>query len=142
MSTTETFELSPNPPRPRRLSVAGLARSGVIAGIIKLASAGLSFLMFVAVAKVTDERQFGLYSAAYAGASLVSFFAGIGQPAAVLRFWPQHADGGHVGTANAMMWRSTLVALGGLVVSTAASLEDDDRGPAHGVDRPAVVSVR
>ncbi|HWJ67538.1 MAG TPA: hypothetical protein VNT31_12740 [Nocardioides sp.] len=33
--------------------------------------------------------------------------------------------------------------LGGLVVSTAASLEDDDRGgPAHGMDRPAVVSVR
>lgn len=32
--------------------------------------------------------------------------------------------------------------LGGLVVSTAASLEDDDKGPAHGVDRPAVVSVR
>lgn len=32
--------------------------------------------------------------------------------------------------------------LGGLVVSTAASLEDDDKVPAHGVDRPAVVSVR
>ncbi len=32
--------------------------------------------------------------------------------------------------------------LGGLVVSTAASLEDDDKAPAHGVDRPAVVSVR
>lgn len=32
--------------------------------------------------------------------------------------------------------------LGGLVVSTAASLEDDDRGPAHGTDRPAVVSTR
>ena len=32
--------------------------------------------------------------------------------------------------------------LGGLVVSTAASLEDDDKEPAHGVDRPAVVSVR
>lgn len=32
--------------------------------------------------------------------------------------------------------------LGGLVVSTAASLEDDDKGPAHGVDRPAVVSLR
>ncbi|TWG97430.1 hypothetical protein L615_003500000480 [Nocardioides sp. J9] len=31
--------------------------------------------------------------------------------------------------------------LGGLVVSTAASLEDDD-GPAHGLDRPAVVTVR
>lgn len=32
--------------------------------------------------------------------------------------------------------------LGGLVVSTAASLEDDDKGPAHGVGRPVVVSVR
>ena len=32
--------------------------------------------------------------------------------------------------------------LGGLVVSTAASIEDDDRGPAHGTDRPAVVSTR
>lgn len=32
--------------------------------------------------------------------------------------------------------------LGGLVVSTAASLEDDDKGPAHGGDRPGVVSVR
>ncbi|GAA3517467.1 hypothetical protein [Nocardioides daeguensis] len=32
--------------------------------------------------------------------------------------------------------------LGGLVVSTAAELEKDDGGPAHGVDRPAVVRVR
>jgi hypothetical protein len=31
--------------------------------------------------------------------------------------------------------------LGGLVVSTAAELEKDD-GPAHGLDRPAVVQVR
>ncbi|WP_164483666.1 MULTISPECIES: hypothetical protein [unclassified Nocardioides] len=32
--------------------------------------------------------------------------------------------------------------LGGLTVSTAATLQDDDGGPAHGVDRPAVVSER
>ena len=32
--------------------------------------------------------------------------------------------------------------LGGLVVSTAAHLEKDDDGPAHGMDRPAVVQVR
>ncbi len=31
--------------------------------------------------------------------------------------------------------------LGGLVVSTAASLEDDDRSPAHG-SAPSVVSTR
>lgn len=58
-----------------RLSVGALAKSGAVASIIKLVSAGLSFLMFVAVAMTTDGRQFGLYSAAYAGASLTSFFA-------------------------------------------------------------------
>ena len=31
--------------------------------------------------------------------------------------------------------------LGGLVVSVAAQLEKDDDGPAHGLDRPAVVQV-
>ena len=103
-----------------RSSVAGLARSGAIAGIIKLASAGLSFAMFVVVALVTDERQFGLYSAAYAGASLVSFFATVGQQGTVLRFWPQYASAGNIGVANRLMARALMVIVGSLVVSSAA----------------------
>lgn len=118
MSTTDTLSLSPDASSPRRLSIAGLARSGMIAGIIKLASAGLSFLMFVAVAMDTDERQFGLYSATYAGASLVSFFATIGQQSTVLRFWPQYASAGETGVANGLMMRAILVTLGGLVASS------------------------
>jgi O-antigen/teichoic acid export membrane protein len=102
-------------PHERRHSLAGLARSGAIAGIIKLASAGLSFLMFVAVALVTDERQFGLFSATYAGASLVSFFASVGQQSTVLRFWPQYTTAGDIGVANSLMARAILVTLGGLV---------------------------
>ncbi|TGT56730.1 lipopolysaccharide biosynthesis protein, partial [Mesorhizobium sp. M2E.F.Ca.ET.166.01.1.1] len=62
-----------SPAADMRMSIPALAKSGAVAGIIKLASAGLSFLMFVAVAMVTNEREFGLYSATYAGASLVSF---------------------------------------------------------------------
>ena len=103
-----------------RSSVAGLARSGVIAGVIKLASAGLSFAMFVVVALVTDERQFGLFSAAYAGASLVSFFATIGQQSTVLRFWPQYASAGQLGIANGLMARALVIIVGSLVVSSAA----------------------
>jgi O-antigen/teichoic acid export membrane protein len=103
-----------------RSSVAGLARSGVIAGAIKLASAGLSFAMFVVVALVTDERQFGLYSAAYAGASLVSFFATIGQQSTVLRFWPQYASAGKLGIANRLMARALMIIVGSLLVSSAA----------------------
>src|SRR6185503_15834257 len=100
-----------------RMSIAGLARSGAVAGVIKLASAGLSFLMFVVVALVMDERQFGLYSATYAGASLVSFFASVGQQSTVLRFWPQYAGGGALGTANSFMVRAILVTLLGLVAT-------------------------
>lgn len=101
-----------------RLSIGALAKSGAVAGVIKLASAGLSFLMFVAVAMTTDGRQFGLYSAAYAGASLASFFAVVGQQSAVLRFWPQYAGNNDLNSANGMMARSILVALAGLAGSS------------------------
>lgn len=106
-------------PQPKgRLSVKGLARNGAIAGGIKLTSAGLSFAMFLAVALVTNERQFGLYSAAYAGASLVSFFASVGQQSTVLRFWPQYKGAGQIGIANSLMARAILVTLGGLIVTS------------------------
>jgi O-antigen/teichoic acid export membrane protein len=101
-----------------RMSIAALARSSAVAGIIKLTSAGLSFLMFVAVAMVMDGRQFGLYSATYAGASLVSFFASVGQQSTVLRFWPQYAGIGDLNSAHGLMARAILVALAGLIVSS------------------------
>jgi O-antigen/teichoic acid export membrane protein len=100
-----------------RMSIAGLARSGAVAGVIKLASAGLSFLMFVVVAMVTDERQFGLYSATYAGASLVSFFASVGQQSTVLRFWPQYAEGHDLRSAHGLMMRAIAVCVAGVAVS-------------------------
>ncbi|MGN6463888.1 MAG: lipopolysaccharide biosynthesis protein [Rhizobiaceae bacterium] len=101
-----------------RMSIAGLARSGAVAGAIKLASAGLSFLMFVVVALVTDERQFGLYSATYAGASLVSFFASVGQQSTVLRFWPQYAEGNDLRSAHGLMGYAIAVALAGVAVTS------------------------
>lgn len=116
MSSTEAIDYSAPA---ERISVTGLARNGAVAGIIKLASAGLSFAMFLAVALVTDERQFGLFSAAYAGASLVSFFASVGQQSVVLRFWPQYAGAGQKGVANSLMLRSILVAMGGLFATSA-----------------------
>lgn len=118
MSTSDTLRLDTDGTPRGRASVAGLARNGAIAGVIKLASAGLSFAMFVAVALVTDERQFGLYSAAYAGASLVSFFASIGQQSTVLRFWPQYESAGTIGIANSLMMRAIVVTLVGLVTTS------------------------
>jgi O-antigen/teichoic acid export membrane protein len=101
-----------------RMSIAGLARSGAVAGVIKLASAGLSFLMFVVVALVMDERQFGLYSATYAGASLVSFFASVGQQSTVLRFWPQYAEGNDLRSAHGLMGCAIAVAFAGVAATS------------------------
>jgi O-antigen/teichoic acid export membrane protein len=101
-----------------RFPLRTLARHGAVAGIIKLASAGLSFLVFVAAAMVMDERQFGLFSTAYAGASLVSFFSPIGQHAAIMRFWPQYAGSGDIATANSLMVRAIRLTLAGITAST------------------------
>jgi O-antigen/teichoic acid export membrane protein len=109
---------SASPAAGMRMSIGALARSGAVAGVIKLASAGLSFLMFVAVAMVMDERQFGLFSATFAGASLVSFFASVGQQSTVLRFWPQYVGLDDHNSAHGLMARAILVALAGLFVSS------------------------
>jgi len=99
-----------------RASLIALAKDGASATVIKLASAALSFVLFVAVAMVTNERQFGLYSAAYAGASLVSFFASVGQQGTVLRFWPQYAGNNDLVSAHGIMRRAITVALFGLIL--------------------------
>lgn len=101
-----------------KLPLHVLARNGAAAGIIKLASAGLTFLLFVAAAMVMDERQFGLFSTAYAAASLVSFFSLVGQHAAVMRFWPQHAGNRDLAAANGLMARAIRVTAIGLAAST------------------------
>ena len=101
-----------------RMPIRALAKSGAVAGFIKLTSAGLSFLMFVAIAMVTDGRQFGLFSATYAGASLVSFFASVGQQSTVLRFWPQYEGLDDLRSAQGMMERAIVVALAGLTMTS------------------------
>ena len=106
-------EGEPGEPSGFRLSIPHLARSGAVAGLIKLASAGLAFFMFVAIASATDARQFGLFSTTFAGASLVSFFSTAGQQGAILRFWPQYAGTGDMRAANSMMARAFSVSLAG-----------------------------
>lgn len=101
-----------------RLPLGVLARKGVAAGIVKLASAVLTFAVFVVAAMAMDERQFGLFSTAYAGASLVSFFSLVGQHAAVMRFWPQYAGVRDFSSANSFMCRAVCVATTGILVST------------------------
>ena len=96
-----------------------LVRGGTIAGVIKLLGAALAFLMFLAVSFVTDARQFGLFGAAFAAASLVSFFSTVGQQSVILRFWPEHMGRDDRPTARALMALSLRVAATGTVLGAA-----------------------
>jgi O-antigen/teichoic acid export membrane protein len=96
--------------------IVKLMRGGAIAGVIKLTGAALAFLMFLAVSLVTDARQFGLFGAAFAAASLVSFFSTVGQQSVILRFWPEYLGRGDREAARALMVRSVVVAASGTVL--------------------------
>jgi O-antigen/teichoic acid export membrane protein len=98
--------------------LGGLAGAGTIAVAIKLSSAALNFLMFVVAAMVTDVRSFGLFSTAFAAASLVSFVNVVGQQSIILRYWPQHAGAGNLPAAYAVLLRSTVTVLIGLAAGT------------------------
>ncbi len=111
--TTAESSIAVSPPR------RSLLHGGALGGIIKLSSAGLAFLMFFSIAMVTDAREFGLFGAAFAAASLVSFFSTVGQQSVALRFWPEHVAHGDVGTAQAFMARSIRVAGAGTLVGGA-----------------------
>jgi len=120
LSTTDTLELDTDVAAPSRISVAGLARNGAIAGVIKLMSAGLSFAMFVAVALVTDERSSGFLQRDLCGCEPDFVLCECGGSKHVLRFWPQYASVGNVGVANSYMARAILTTLSDLASSLAS----------------------
>ena len=92
----------------------GLVGGGVAAIAIKISSAGLNFLMFLVAALVTNPRDFGLFSTAFAAASLVSFVNVVGQQGVILRFWPQYAGSGRPAAAYSIMRRSIAIVAAGL----------------------------
>ncbi len=99
-------------------ALGSLAGAGAVAVAIKLSSAALNFLMFVVAAMVTDVRGFGLFSTAFAAASLVSFVNIVGQQSMILRYWPQYAGGGNLRHAYAFLQRSTMTVLIGIAAGT------------------------
>ena len=113
------FEALTRPHFTPRSPLMKLVRGGTIAGVIKLVGAALAFLMFLAVSLVTDARQFGLFGAAFAAASLISFFSTVGQQSVILRFWPEHVGRDDRPAARALMALSLRVAAAGTVIGAA-----------------------
>lgn len=67
-----------------------LFRGGLAALVIKISSAGLSYVMFVVLARIMNEAEYGWYAFGFSLAMFFSFIVALGQPTAILRFWPQY----------------------------------------------------
>lgn len=97
--------------------------NGLAAFLIKTATAGLSYGMFVTLAKLMSTTEYGYFALGFSIAMLVSALGNLGLNTAVLRFLPEHIINGRtdlargllVFSANATCIASVLVA--GLLVA-------------------------
>ena len=63
---------------------------GLWALVIKVASAGLSYVMLVAFARMMDAHSYGEFGVMLNLAIVLATVAAMGLPTAVMRFWPGH----------------------------------------------------
>ncbi|TWH01318.1 O-antigen/teichoic acid export membrane protein [Mesorhizobium sp. J18] len=97
-----------------------LASDGAVAAMVKLAGAGLTYVMFIAMARITGESAFGYFASAFALASLLAFAGSLGQQSAILRFWPEWEGRGDTDAARSFLLLSVSVGAIGLIVVAAA----------------------
>ena len=67
-----------------------LFSSGVASLSIKVAGAGLSYLMFVAFAHLMSAEDYGVFAFSFNLAIVVAAFSGFGYSTAIMRYWPQY----------------------------------------------------
>lgn len=77
-----------------------LIKGGSAALVIKLAAAGLAYLMFVVPARLMSEAEYGRFGFAFSLATFLTLVAIFGQHTAILRFWPEFFGKGQVARAK------------------------------------------
>lgn len=88
-------------------------RGAVVSAILRLASVGLAFVVFVALARVMSPREFGAFSGAYALGLILGYVATVGQQVAIQRFWPSLDEAYGPGAAGAALRHGLLLTLSG-----------------------------
>lgn len=69
--------------------LAKLARGGMAALIIKVGAAGLSFLMFLMLARAMSAEEYGRFGFGFSLAMFLSVIASLGLHTGILRWWPE-----------------------------------------------------
>ncbi len=85
------MKISPTPGHWRKLlQKDGIVAAGLVTLLIKLASAGLSYLMFVLVANALPAEEYGRFGFGIALAITLANIATLGTPTSLLRFLPHY----------------------------------------------------
>ena len=95
----------------------GLWRSVGSLGI-KVATAGLTYLTYVALSRTMTPDEYGHFAFGLALATVLAIATGVGQPMAILRLWPQETVAGRGAEATtAVRSGSALTIMAGLIAS-------------------------
>ncbi|RYE86144.1 MAG: lipopolysaccharide biosynthesis protein [Hyphomicrobiales bacterium] len=97
----------------------GLSRS-LASLLIKVATAGLTYGMYVAMSRLLGEAEYGYFAFGLSLATVLAIGASMGQQTAILRYWQEESVGGRPERARqALRAGGTLTVIAGLFVSLA-----------------------
>ncbi len=106
----------------RSVVKTGLVKS-MVSLLIKVATAGLAYLMFVVLSRSMGANAYGKFAFGFALATMLSIGAAMGQQTAILRFWPENMVAKAPEKAlNALKSGWALVIMAGGALSLALSL--------------------
>jgi O-antigen/teichoic acid export membrane protein len=86
---------------------ARLFGPGLVALLIKVATAGLSYLMFVVLARLLSHAEYGKFAFSFNLGISLAAVAGLGATTAILRFWPQYTVTGRPDLARGALTAGT-----------------------------------
>ena len=88
-----TAPMSPTPTDLRSLLRTGLSRS-LVSLLIKVATAGLTYLMYVVLSRTMGITEYGYFAFGLSLATILAIGASMGQQTAILRYWPEEEVAG------------------------------------------------
>jgi len=83
----------------------------MVAGTIAISSAGLSFLMFLFLAKALGAEEYGRFAPMFSLGSFLAFVALLGQQTRVLKRLPGWIDAAEFGSANQLLRQALIVVM-------------------------------
>lgn len=95
----------------------GLFSQGVVALVIKMASAALSFLMFAGIARSLDQAGFGLIGTAFSLATIAAAVGSMGQRVTAIRLVAAYDEQGRAAERSGLMRFSYVVLASGTLVA-------------------------